>query len=524
MIKQKYNAIIKKESENKMKQYIKLNNNENHLSLGNFFNLIKKLSINKTGAIQTEIFCILFNIDSISETTVNNYCTGYRSINNEYKQIYLNYRKKYHTDKSILVNTINNLLQIIDGYIYNFNSTKELNYSNSLKKLCHSLHTLAKNDIYVPKKTKKEIFEYIKKGNYYEALCQILFFIILEKKQPIYSEDEIKETIEEILKNTNLSVLDLKKFLSIQFTEGVSLIPSLKKLAKEKNPYALYELGNLEYNGLITGTPNYENAYNYHKVAATLGHPTSYWMLSHMILTKKIGSLSENDIILSWKYLKKAEELESISAINSIGYCYLLGYTPNKEKNEKLAIKYFEKAANLNYIYAYNNLGKIYEEKKDYQKAFEYYLQSAKEEESWACNKIGEFYRKGLYVKKDLNKAYEYYKIGASSSINNLYPWNIINLVKYFYLNGNSILGIKKDIDLSITLLEKIKNHPYSHELLLYSYYEKFLKDNNEYYLTQTKIYLNKINKNILFNYKYKQEIENTLKEIYSYQIKLPQE
>ena len=46
--------------------YIKLNNNPNHLSLGNLFNEIKKLSINKSSAIQTEIFCILFNIDSNS--------------------------------------------------------------------------------------------------------------------------------------------------------------------------------------------------------------------------------------------------------------------------------------------------------------------------------------------------------------------------------------------------------------------------------------------------------------------------
>ena len=75
--------------------YIKLNNNDNHLSLGNLFNIIKKISKNKSGAIQTELFCILFNIDNISETTVNNYCTGLRSINSSYKQIYINYKKKY---------------------------------------------------------------------------------------------------------------------------------------------------------------------------------------------------------------------------------------------------------------------------------------------------------------------------------------------------------------------------------------------------------------------------------------------
>jgi len=98
--------------------YIKLNNNDNHLSLGNLFNIIKKISKNKTGAIQTELFCILFNIDNISETTVNNYCTGFRSINSIYKQTYINYQKKYPNNKEILIHTITNLLSIIDGIIY----------------------------------------------------------------------------------------------------------------------------------------------------------------------------------------------------------------------------------------------------------------------------------------------------------------------------------------------------------------------------------------------------------------------
>jgi len=505
-----------------MKNYIKLNNNNNHLSLGNFFNLIKDISINKSSAIQTEIFCLLFDIDNISETTVNNYCTGYRRINNEYKQIYLNLLKKYQINQNILIPIIENILSIIDGYIYNFKTQDEINNKLSFQKLTKNMHILAKNDIYVPNKLKKEILELLKKENYYESFCKMLFFIILEKKQPLYEEDEIKETIEEILKNTNLSVTDLTKFLKVQFKEGINFIHTLKKLAKENNPYALYELGNAEYNGLITGNPNYEKAYNYHLQAASLGHPTSYWMLSHMILTKKIGTLSDEDINLSWKYLKKSESLESISAINTIGYCCLQGLNPTKEKNENLAIKYFEKAANLNYVYAYNNLGKIYEEKKDYQNAFNYYLLAANEEESWACNKIAEFYRQGLYVEKNINKAYSYYKIGASSNISNLYPWNIINLVKYFYLFGNSNIGIKKDIDLSISLLNIIKDFPYSHELLLYAYYDKYLETFDKNYLELTITYLNKINNNIIFNSKYKQEIENNLKEISSYQITLP--
>jgi len=499
--------------------YIKLNNNDNHLSLGNLFNIIKKISKNKTGAIQTELFCILFNIDNISETTVNNYCTGFRSINSIYKQTYINYQKKYPNNKEILIHTITNLLSIIDGIIYNNISISELNNTNSLKLLVEKLHPLVKNDIYVPHKLKKEILSNIKNNNYYEALSSILFFIILDKKQPLYNNEEIKETIENISRNTNLSINDLKSYLEIQFTEGISLIPSLKKLAANNNPYALHELGNLEYNGIITGSPRYEEAYNYYLKSASFDHPTSNWMLSHMIINKKIGSLSGSDIKNAWHYLKKAESLDSISALNTIGICYLHGYTPENEIDVNKAIKYFNKAASKNYIYAYNNLGKIYEEKKDYQKAFEYYLKSANQEESWACNKVAEYYRTGLHQEISEELAFKYYTIGANSPINNRCNWNIYNLVKYFYLKGNSTLGIKKDIDKSISLLNKIKDFKYTDELFLYIYYDLYQTDH--IYLDKVKYYLDKLNNKTILNKEYKLSIENKLKEIKDNQISI---
>lgn len=497
--------------------YIKLNNNNNHLSLGNLFNTIKKISKNKSSAIQTELFCILFNIDNISDTTVNNYCTGFRSINSTYKQIYLNYKKNYQNNPSILVPTINNLLSIMDGYIYDFKTIKEINNQPSLLKLVTSLHPLVKNDIYVPNKLKKDTLNNIKNNYYYYTLCDLLFFIILDKKQPLYQEEEISETIISISKNTNISINDLKKFLEIKFTEGLSLIPSLKKLAKDNNPYALHELGNLEYNGIIAGYPRYDEAFNYHKQAAKSEHPTSIWMLAHMIINKKIGSLSDNDINNAWNYLLKAESLDSISALNTIGLCYLNGYTPNKEINIDLAIKYFNKAIKHNYIYAYNNLGKIYEDRKDYKQAFTYYIESANEEESWACNKVAEFYRTGLLGEVNYELAFHYYNVGANAPINNRCSWNIYNLVKYFYLEGNSTLGIKKDISISISLLNQIKDFKYTDELLLYCYYELYLND--FIYLDKVNYYLTKLNTSILLDKEYKTKIESKLKEIKENQI-----
>ena len=67
--------------------------------------------------MQGEIFSILFDTDIVNDTTVNNYCVGVRGINDTYKQIYLNYRKKYEKDKEILKPTITRIISIMDGII-----------------------------------------------------------------------------------------------------------------------------------------------------------------------------------------------------------------------------------------------------------------------------------------------------------------------------------------------------------------------------------------------------------------------
>ena len=99
------------------KNYVKLNNNNRHLSLGNLFRILKEEANNKNFTIQSEIFCILFDIDSISDTTVNNYCTGVRAINSKYKSIYVNWRNKYKKDETIFKDIILNIIATIDSKI-----------------------------------------------------------------------------------------------------------------------------------------------------------------------------------------------------------------------------------------------------------------------------------------------------------------------------------------------------------------------------------------------------------------------
>lgn len=75
------------------RKYVKLNDGYSHLSLGNVINVIKEESKNKSSAIQGEIFCAIFSVDYVNNSTVNNYCIGSRGIGDNYKQIYINLRK-----------------------------------------------------------------------------------------------------------------------------------------------------------------------------------------------------------------------------------------------------------------------------------------------------------------------------------------------------------------------------------------------------------------------------------------------
>ena len=83
---------------NMEKKFVKMNDNKNYVSLGNLFNIIKKYSKVSASAMQSEIFCSLFNLNDINKTTVNNYLIGYRAIGLEYKKIYLDLKNKYEKD------------------------------------------------------------------------------------------------------------------------------------------------------------------------------------------------------------------------------------------------------------------------------------------------------------------------------------------------------------------------------------------------------------------------------------------
>lgn len=489
-----------------------MNDNNTQLSIGNFCRILKETSTSRAYTSQVDIFLALFEDELVSETTINNYCIGLRAISNKYKNIYIKHQKKYELNKLSLLHIINNITRILNG---NFNTDytyDEINNNLLLKKLCERLYNIAKNDETVNGNITIKLNQLLNSKHYYECLLEIIFYIILEKKQPIYEEDIIRETIEKILNKTNISVNELEKFLLLNFKDGVNYIYELKKLVKENNSYACFEMGYMEYKGEISGIPRYNKAYEYLQIASKNNHPRACLLISEMLMSKKIGNNTTEDIEKALKYLYQAKETGSIAALNKLGLYYL-----NIDKNK--AIQYFNLAINEGYVYAYNNLGKIYEEEKKYQKAYEYYLKSAEKEESWACNKLGEFYRKGIYLKKDLKKAYEYYTLATNVPINLLDYYSKYNLAKYFYQNGNYEALIEKDLNKAIELYKDSSEHNIieSSFELLHIYKDKYFQNKTKDNLNQINYYKTKIENHPKFTPEIKKEINKLLNDLYEY-------
>lgn len=389
-------------------------NSCNILSLGNIIKTITKVANNKN-ATQNEIFCTLFDVNDINTTTINNYCIGIRAIGIEYKKIF---EDKYN--KKELLKTILSIISILDDkiYIQDNNSLELINKNLKLEEVIKELNIIIENDNYIEDKTTFNL------ENNYLTFIEILKYAILINKQPIYIQNI----------NVKLNKSDLNDYMEVKLYWGQSYISSLIELARKGNVYAYAELGALEFEGNITGKPNYKASYDYYMKAANKDHPKACWMIANMILTKKVNK----DYETMWKYLNKSIELGSAAGYNTLGLCYKNGIYV--EKDIEKAIYNFNIAGDLGYVFAYNNLGKIYEE-TNFEESIKYYKISADMNNSWALNKVGEYYRKN----NDLIKAYLYYSKAIECPIQERCYYAYYNLAEYYYKEGFKDLNIKKD-------------------------------------------------------------------------------
>lgn len=390
-------------------------NNGNILSLGNIINSIKKIS-NNSNAMQTEIFCSIFGVNEINTTTVNNYCIGIRAIGIEYKKIF---EEKYN-DNSIIKNILS-LVNILENKVYSEDNVLDtINKSDKLKKVIEELKQIATSDEHIDDINK------LLKDNNYETIKEMLYYAIIINKQPVYSQNI----------NIKINKQELNEYMRLELYWGESYISSLLELAKKNNMYACAKLGSLEFEGAVTGTPNYKKSFQYYLKSANKNHPKSCWMIANLILTNKV----EYDFDTMWKYLNKSIELGSAAGYNTMGLCYLRGINKDNKVDKEKAEYYFKIAGDLGYVFAFNNLGKIYEE-KDEEEAMKYYNISADMNNSWALNKVGEYHRKN----NDYIKAYIYYSKAVDCPITEICRYAFYNLAKYYYEPGFKELNIKAD-------------------------------------------------------------------------------
>ena len=496
------------------KQYIKLNDNDENLSLGNLFRLIKEMAKNRVSALQGELFCILFSVDTVNDTTINNYCVGCRSIGSDYKQIYLTKEKRYRKNKDEFVDIVLDLLNVLDGVVHNVDRDKIsfINNSESALSLARKLYNLAKNDRQVSPDFRNNLYHILEDGNVYEALVEEIIYVVLYKKQPLYEDELKREVLENVLNDTSISSVSLQEYLSLKLREGINFDYSMKKLAENGNAYANYELGCDEFYGNIQGFPRYSKALEYLKKAALESHAGANYMVGNIFIRGLVGNRSNEELQKGYDYLVKADKLGNIAAANLLGNMYREGIYP-LEKDMDKALEYYEKASAANYVFAINNIGKYEEEKGNLKEAYEYYLKSADLGESWACNKMGEAYRLGI-IEQDMDKAFKYYNKALDTNHRVLRYYAYYNLAKYFYINGYDIVA--KDYNKALEYYRIASEHDVLEASveLFYIYAKDYMRKKDQYSFDKIMHYKKVIESHKNYNQDLKDQIENKLSEI----------
>ena len=399
------------------KHYIKMNDNKKYLSLGNVINTIKRVSNNRNG-MQLEIFCSIFDVNNINTTTVNNYCIGIRAIGLEYKKHFSDKYELYKTNYNEFINIILSIISVLDDKVYFFDSDSlnVINSNEKLKIVISDLLNIASNDEHID----EEFINNVRKLNSYEGIIDILNYAININKQPIYLQDI----------NININKNELNEYLKVKLYYGQSYINSLIDLSRKNNMYACADLGSLWFDGSITGEVDYNKSYEYYLKAANKDHPKGCWMIANLILTNRV----KYDFDTMWYYLNKSISLGSAAGYNTLGLCYKKGINPDNKVDIEEAIKNFKISSELGYVFAFNNLGYIYEKDDNIEEAFKYYKISADMGDSWALNKVGEYYR----LKGDLEKAFIYYSKSIESPLKERSAFGYYNLAKYYYKNKDN--------------------------------------------------------------------------------------
>ena len=108
----------------------------------------------------------------------------------------------------------------------------------------------------------------------------------------------------------------------------------------------------------------------------------------------------------------------------------------------------YRMAANGGYVPAYNSIASIYYSKKNYKKAWKWYLKAADANDSEGQYYVGVFYLNGLHVKKNTHMAIKYFEKSANQKNE-----NASLALAELYINGT---GVQKDEKKALKLLTTV--------------------------------------------------------------------
>ena len=268
-----------------------------------------------------------------------------------------------------------------------------------------------------------EELEEIKSKKYFE-IEEILRNIksayeINDKNQ--YSEKQVNEFIEEIADKIG-DVYDFERkeekaiFYGYCEEQGITYEVINEELMSDKE---MFERGKFYWE-----QEDYDESEKWYKMAADKGNVNAMFNLADDIYYNKIAlinnillpfrqrfdevsydiydnfPLSKININLAKKWYEKAANLGNRAAMNNLGLIY------SEEGNNEKAREWYEKAANLGNIVAMNNLGFIYYKEGNNEKAKEWHKKSANLGSSIAMNNLGIIYER----EGNIEEAKEWYE------------------------------------------------------------------------------------------------------------------
>lgn len=222
----------------------------------------------------------------------------------------------------------------------------------------------------------------------------------------------------------------------------------LEIAAKKNNTSAIYNIAVIYYNGL--GAPeipqDVQKAKSYFEMGAALNDPECIEKLGIMYF---IGDGVEKDYAQSFKLFKKSQESGSQLSFFYLGRFYEngLGGAPH---DDKLAVQYYQNAVNKGYLFAFTNLGYMYEYGKGVKQSMKMavgcYQKGVDAGDPDACVLLGTLYETGNGVKQDFEKAVMLFQ----QAVEKHSPTGMLHLAQ-LYEKGT---GVKMDLEKAFKLYQ----------------------------------------------------------------------